>query len=38
MTDLRLALLGPPLVTRADGGAVVCRARKHLALLTYLAV
>src|SRR5262245_43683772 len=38
MPALTLALLGPPLVTRADGCAVVFRSRKHLALLAYLAV
>ena len=38
MPALTLALLGPPLVTRADGGAVAFRSRKHLALLAYLAV
>src|SRR5215831_2474040 len=37
MAALTLALLGPPLITRADGTAVV-RARKELALLAYLAV
>jgi predicted ATPase/DNA-binding SARP family transcriptional activator len=38
MPALTLALLGAPQVTRADGGAVVFRSRKHLALLAYLAV
>src|SRR5262245_58618163 len=38
MPALTLALLGPPLVTRADGCAVVFRSRKHLALLAYLVV
>ena len=38
MPALTLALLGPPLVIRADSGAVVFRSRKHLALLAYLAV
>jgi predicted ATPase/DNA-binding SARP family transcriptional activator len=38
MPALTLALLGPPHVTRADGGAVAFRSRKHLALLAYLAV
>ena len=38
MPALTLALLGPPRVLRADGGAVAFRSRKHLALLAYLAV
>ena len=38
MPALTLALLGPPQVIRADGGAVTFRSRKHLALLAYLAV
>jgi len=38
MPALTLALLGRPQVTRADGGAVAFRSRKHLALLAYLAV
>ena len=38
MPALTLALLGPPLITRADSGAVAFRSRKHLALLAYLAV
>jgi DNA-binding SARP family transcriptional activator len=38
MAALTLALLGPPQVARADGGAVAFRSRKHLALLAYLAV
>ena len=38
MPALTLALLGSPQIIRADGGAVVFRSRKHLALLAYLAV
>src|SRR6266545_385362 len=38
MPALTLALLGPPQVTRADGGAVAFRSRKHMALLAYLAL
>ena len=33
MPALAPALLGPPQVTRADGGAVAFRSRKHQALL-----
>jgi predicted ATPase/DNA-binding SARP family transcriptional activator len=38
MPSLRLTLLGPPHVTRADGSAVAFRLRKELAVLAYLAV
>ena len=35
---LKLALLGPPQITRADGTPVTFRSGKELALLAYLAV
>jgi predicted ATPase/DNA-binding SARP family transcriptional activator len=35
---LKLALLGPPQIKRADGTAIAFRSRKELALLAYLAV
>ena len=38
MSELKLALLGPPQVAQADGTPVVFRSRKELALLAYLAV
>jgi predicted ATPase/DNA-binding SARP family transcriptional activator len=38
MSELKLALLGPPQITRADRTPVTFRSRKELALLAYLAV
>jgi DNA-binding SARP family transcriptional activator len=38
MSELKLALLGPPQIARADGTPVAFRSRKELALLAYLAV
>ena len=35
---ISLSLFGPPRIVRADGTAVALRSRKHLALLTYLAL
>ncbi len=38
MALLTLTLLGPPLITGADGTALAFRSRKALALLVYLAI
>ncbi len=37
-SPIRLKLLGPPQIVRADGTEIALRSRKHLALLVYLAM